>query len=84
MKKPEKQKIEEFLKYLNERLKEDRWTDQLFCEKLGVTVMTLSRWQKGESTMPLDKYFKALEILEIQENLSTIEKKIRKVKINGK
>lgn len=60
-------KVDIFIDWLQNELKEQRISIAEFARKMGVVRNLVYKWINRESTMGLDKYFKALEVLGVKE-----------------
>lgn len=60
-------KIDLFLEFLRNELFEQRITVAEFAKRMGATRNGVHKWLKRENIMGLDKYFKALEVLNVTE-----------------
>lgn len=63
----EGQKI--IIKYLRDRMKEKRITRDILSKELQVSKVTITRWFKGDSPMPLLMYLHICGILELRPYL---------------
>lgn len=63
------QKVKKFLEYLEGQLENKNITAPQFARMIGVPKSTVYSWLNGVSVMSLEKYYRALEALEIEEQL---------------
>lgn len=71
-----KEKIQEFLKTLQDQMYYQKIEADEFCEKMGITRQTLYNWINGKSKMSLESYYRALDILGAKEQIKTKKIKI--------
>lgn len=69
----EEQKIEAFLTHLEDLLAEKGWSIPTFAKKMKVSKVTVYRWLDGKAVMSLAHYYRALEVLGLEENLTVKE-----------
>lgn len=69
----EEQKIEAFLTHLEDLLQEKGWTIPYFAKQMKVSKVTVYRWLDGNAIMSLKHYYRALEVLGLEENLTVKE-----------
>lgn len=67
------EKVEKFLQYIEKQLDEKNMTVTEFAEKMGVPRSTVYSWLNGSAVMSLEKYYRALQALGIEEKLFTEE-----------
>lgn len=60
-------RVEEFLQVLEGILKERNMSKPAFADLIDVPVMTVHKWLNREMIMGLEKYYRILEKLEIDE-----------------
>lgn len=75
---PDETKVREFLSELGDELKKRNILPAQFARLMGVSRQMMAKWMSYRSIMSLDKYFKALRILGIDEN-----NKAEKTEIGG-
>lgn len=64
-----RKKVEAFLLYLEKQLDEKNLSVPQFAKMLGVPRVTVYTWLNRKSVMSLEKYYRALEVLGIDEKL---------------
>ena len=67
------EKVELFLKTLKSELEKQGISIPKFASQMNVKKVTVYAWLKKENVMSLEKYYKALEILGLQETIQTKE-----------
>lgn len=67
------QKVEMFLQYLEKQLDDKNLSVPEFADQMEIPRATVYTWLNRKSVMGLDMYFKALEVLGIEEKLFVIE-----------
>jgi transcriptional regulator with XRE-family HTH domain len=63
------EKVKEFMKKLEDTLKKKGISKPNFAKEMGVGKMQVYRWISGEQIMTLEKYYRALEILEMTDEV---------------
>lgn len=63
------QKVENFLQYLENQLDEKNLSVPQFADLMGIPRATVYTWLNRKSVMGLDMYYKALEVLGVEEKL---------------
>ncbi len=61
-------RVKRFVDRLEDELIKQNMTVPVFAKKMGLTRRAIYRWMLGETTMKLDSYYKALEVLEIDDD----------------
>lgn len=69
MKMKSREKVEAFLQYLEKQLDEQNLSVPQFAEMMKVPRVTVYTWLNRKSIMSLEKYYRALEVLGIEERL---------------
>ena len=64
-----KKRVQKFLGYLEEQLEDQSISITKFAKDMGVSRHTVYTWLWGDAVMSLEKYFKALDVLGIEEKL---------------
>lgn len=64
-----KDKVDKFLDYLEEQLDNKNISVPKFAKMLEVPKSTVYAWLNRSSIMSLEKYYRALQALEIEEKL---------------
>ena len=62
------QKVKDFTTFLGEELKRQEITIPEFAKRMGVTKQIVYKWLDGTYIMTLKNYYKALEVLGIDES----------------
>lgn len=65
-----KERVEQFLLKLEAELEKKGMSVPQFAEKLGVPRMTVYKWVNRESVMSLEKYYRALKVLGLEDNIT--------------
>lgn len=62
-------KVEKFLQRLEAELDKKGMSIPQFAKLMGVPKMTVYKWVRRESVMSLEKYYRALQVLGLEETL---------------
>lgn len=65
----EKQAVNNFVKFLKKHIAKAGLSIPEFAEKMGVPKSTVYAWINQSSVMSLEKYYRALKVLNITEKL---------------
>ena len=60
-------KVDLFIEFLKNELDEQRISVAEFARRMGIVRALVYKWINRESVMGLDKYYKALEVLNVTE-----------------
>lgn len=60
-------KVDLFIEFLKNELDEQRISVAEFARRMGIVRALVYKWINHESIMGLDKYYKALEVLNVTE-----------------